>query len=284
MIRRGLALLVFLLFAPTALPQQETKIRETVSAIAQGADGAARRQAITNRLDAAGVEYVLEEFTNRTGRMGTNVVATVGSGSPKILLLGAHLDRVAAGQGVLDNGASCAVLVHLLEAFKARPMRNYTLQVAFFDLEEAGLNGSQAFFEPVRNGSKPAPAFAANLDIFGYGDTFFTTASHETGPLTKAFQQAAMDSGLSVRFSPIAQYPASDHRTMMSAGIETLGIALIDGKEVDAVLGRGQPSAGPPRVLTIIHSPRVILEVLNLPEIEKAAQALERFIRLLDGN
>jgi Zn-dependent M28 family amino/carboxypeptidase len=198
-------------------------------------------------------------------------------------LLGAHLDRVAAGQGVLDNGASCAVLVHLLEAFKARPLRNYTLRVAFFDLEETGLNGSQAFFEPVRNGSKPAPAFAANLDIFGYGDTFFATSSAETGPLAKAFRQAATDSGLSVRFSPVAQYPASDHRNMMSAGIETLGIALIDGKEVDTILGRGQPSDGPPKVLTIIHTSRDVLEVLNLQEIEKGAVALERFVRLVDG-
>jgi hypothetical protein len=70
---------------------------------------------------------------------------------------------------------------------------------------------------------------------------------------------------------------------MMSAGIETLGIALIDGKEVDTILGRGQPSDGPPKVLTIIHTSRDVLEVLNLQEIEKGAVALERFVRLVDG-
>jgi hypothetical protein len=122
----------------------------------------------------------------------------------------------------------------------------------------------------ISNGSKPAPAFAANLDIFGYGDTFFTTASKPAGMLANALQRAGMEGGIAVRFSPPAQYPSSGHSNMMAAGVETLEIALIDGAEVDAVLGeRGQGPAAPPRVLTIIHSPRDTMDVLRVTNVEK---------------
>ena len=53
------------------------------------------------------------------------------------------------------------------------------------------------------------------------------------------------------------------------------------GDEVDAVLSRRAQSA-PPRVLTIIHTTRDVLDVLHVAEVEKGAQALERFLRLVD--
>jgi len=172
--------------------------------------------------------------------------------------------------------------MYLVQAFKAQPLKTYTLRVVFFDLEETGLHGSQAFFEPIRGGIKSLPSFAANLDIFGYGDTFFVTASQPMGKLADAFQRASMENNIAVRYSPPAQYPSSDHRNMIAAGIETLGIALIDGGEIDAVLGGGRGQA-PPKVLTIIHSPRDTIDVLKLADIERAATALERFVRVVDG-
>jgi hypothetical protein len=61
---------------------------------------------------------------------------------------------------------------------------------------------------------------------------------------------------LPVRDVPRASYPGSDHQTMMSAGVETLGIALVDSTEIDGTVGiatgRLKPGQGP-RVLQIIH-------------------------------
>ena len=42
---------------------------------------------------------------------------------------------------------------------------------------------------------------------------------------------------LPVRDVPRASYPGSDHQTMMSAGVETLGIALVDSTEIDGTVG-----------------------------------------------
>ena len=119
-----------------------------------------------------------------------------------------------------------------------------------------------------------------NLDIFGYGNAFFATASQPEGRLARSLNSAAEAGGISVRFADLARYPLSDHHNMFAAGIETLGIALIDGAEVDAIMAGGQ---GPPlRVLTIIHTPKDAIDVLNVAEVEKGTQAIERLLRLVD--
>lgn len=129
------ALLVVLLFVFTsfAQAQQAARIREITAAIAEGSDRAARRAAITRYLDAAHIEYQLQE-TGEPGRSLTNVVATIPGQTSKTILLGAHYDRVPQGNGVLDNGTSCAVLLNLMERLKTRPAA-LTVRVVFFDLE-----------------------------------------------------------------------------------------------------------------------------------------------------
>jgi Zn-dependent M28 family amino/carboxypeptidase len=280
---RGVSAVLLLLLLGFPAKAQETaanRIREIVGSIAEGSNRDGRRDAITLVLTAAHVEYELQEV-GQPGRSLINIIATVPGQGPKTILLGAHYDRVPVGNGVLDNGASVAVLLNLLENLKARPAA-LTVRAVFFDLEELGLLGSKAYFS--RTANSPKPAYAMNLDIFGYGDSFFITTSNETGAFAQQFQQAATGSGLGIRMSPPAQYPSSDHKSMIEAGIETLGIGLIDGSEVDSVLAaeRGQTQTPLPRVLTIIHTARDTMDVLRLPDVTRGANAVELFIRTLN--
>src|SRR5262249_55243407 len=148
----------------------------------------------------------------------------------------------------------------------------------FFDLEERGLIGSAAYVAKTRDAK--TPAFGMNLDVFGYGETFFANASLVDGPLVAAFQKAAKEYSISVRLiTSRFQYPGSDHRNMLAAAIETIGLSLIDGSEIDAILERSVPKA---RVLTIIHSPGDTLDKFRTADIEHAFPALEKTIRLID--
>jgi acetylornithine deacetylase/succinyl-diaminopimelate desuccinylase-like protein len=141
-------ILILVLLAVTSatveIAAQGAGLREQTAAIAGGQDSAARRSAITDSLKAAGIEYRLDEF--RFPRFsGTNIVVDLSGGkAEKTFLLGAHYDRVPVGQGAVDNAASCAVLLDLLKAFKAKPLRSFSVRAVFFDLEEGGLVGSQA--------------------------------------------------------------------------------------------------------------------------------------------
>jgi Zn-dependent M28 family amino/carboxypeptidase len=256
-------------------------VRDVIASIAKGSDSAERRRAITAQLDAAGIEYRLEDFEDARMRKGVNVVAAVSQGQPKTILIGAHYDRVAVGEGALDNAASCAALLDLLSRFKAKPLANYRLTAVFFDLEEGGLGGSQAYF--ASGPDKQSPTYAINLDIFGYGDSIWAAVSKPEGNLSSALQQASTRTNFPVRTSPPAEYPASDHRNMIGAGIETLGVALIDGSEIDGVLNLlARRTTQVPPILTIIHTPKDTVEATRPGDIEKGIAFLERLIRLTD--
>jgi len=158
-----------------------------------------------------------------------------------------------------------------------RPLANTTLTVVFFDREENGLLGSRNYFQTLD--PKALPSMAINLDIFGYGDTLFITASKD-GPLRTALEKAASERALPLRSVPMAQYPPSDHQSMAFAGVETLGVALIDGAEIDSVLGKGGTL---PRILTIIHSDGDTMSQVREKDIVAAIPILENTIRNLDA-
>ncbi|MDZ4666446.1 MAG: M20/M25/M40 family metallo-hydrolase [bacterium] len=102
---------------------------------------------------------------------GRNVIAEkVGSQFPnKSIMLCAHYDCVGGTnsnfQGADDNASGCAAL---LEA--ARVLRNidfpYTIQLAFWDEEEAGLIGSKAF--PSGGSGLPELLTVINLDMIAW--------------------------------------------------------------------------------------------------------------------
>jgi len=274
---RIVLIVLFALSTAAATAAQVAQLREDTAAIAAGADSRARRQAITDALSAARIEYRLEEFMFPRFS-GTDIVVDVSAKTPaKTLLVGAHYDRVAVGQGAVDNASSCAVLLELLTVLKANPMENISIRAVFFDLEESGLVGSQAYLAAVTD--KQSFSGGINLDIFGYGNTIFATTSSADGKLAHALETAAKDLSMPVRVVEPRQYPASDHRSMMNAGIETLGLALIDGKEIDPILQRSQPE---PRILTIIHTPRDTMENIRPEDMEKAYPVIEKTLRLMD--
>jgi aminopeptidase S len=254
------------------------RLRETTAGIAAGTSTTERGAAITDHLKSAGVTFHVEEFRDGT-RSGTNIVATIpAKAASRTLLLGAHYDRVARGRGAVDNAASCAVLVELIERLKSKPLSNTTMTIVFFDLEEIGLVGSRSYFQTLSNSAIPNQAI--NLDIFGYGETFFVSPSTPSGSLMTFLKQAASETGFPIRSIPITQYPLSDHVSMARAGVETIGIALIDGSEIDSVI---TPGAVPPRILSMIHTDADTMEQVREQDMAKALPVLERTIRLLDA-
>jgi len=105
---------------------------------------AERRQArkyISQVLKASGWTPTLQSFQG-----GVNVVAKRSGTDPKAgtILLAAHYDTVPGSPGVDDNGSGVATILEVARLLGSRPTPR-TLQIAFFDQEEAGLKGSFAF-------------------------------------------------------------------------------------------------------------------------------------------
>ncbi|MFN6568803.1 M28 family peptidase [Dendronalium sp. ChiSLP03b] len=99
------------------------------------------RTYITTELQKLGWKPQLEKFAD-----GVNVFAE-RQGTDKTagaILVAAHYDTVALSPGADDNATGIAVVLEVARLLASRPMPR-TLQLAFFDKEEAGLLGSRAF-------------------------------------------------------------------------------------------------------------------------------------------
>lgn len=99
------------------------------------------RNYITTQLKNFGWKVQLQPFPQ-----GVNIFAEHQGTDPKAgaILVGAHYDTVAISPGADDNATGVAVLLEIARLFASRPTPR-TLQLLFFDKEEAGLLGSKAF-------------------------------------------------------------------------------------------------------------------------------------------
>ena len=277
-----LSLLCLLLVAERGVAKTDVGARFVgqVTAISSGADTKARGAAITKRLDELGIKYHIETFTF-ADRQGENIVAELPAGkATKNLMLGAHYDRVKQGQGAVDNASGSAAVLELLATLKAKPLKEYAVTAAFFDLEEIGLRGSAAFIK-AREG-KSLPEIFINFDVFGYGDTLWTMAPDESKSTATAVKSAATAAKFPLQLG--SQYPPSDHLSFIKAKVDSLSFSLIDGSEIPAILkvfNHERPETMP-RVLTIIHSANDTVDKIDGPAVARALLVVEKAIRLME--
>jgi carboxypeptidase Q len=106
------------------------------------------------RLSVAGapvrMQFDVDTETLGEHEHGFNVVAEIPGSDPKlkseVVILGAHLDSWAAGQGATDNGTGVAATIEalrILRTIDAKPKR--TIRFILYAGEEQGLLGSQAY-------------------------------------------------------------------------------------------------------------------------------------------
>ncbi|MHC5596710.1 MAG: M28 family peptidase [Nostoc sp.] len=120
------------------------------------------RTYITTELTKLGWKPQLENFSEGVNifaeRPGTNKAA-------KAIIVGAHYDTVALSPGADDNASGVAVVLEVARLLGSRPTPR-TLQLAFFDKEEAGLLGSQAFVSKTARLQNLGGAIV--MDMVGY--------------------------------------------------------------------------------------------------------------------
>ncbi len=120
------------------------------------------RTYIINELRKSGWTPKLEKFSG-----GINVFAerrgTDNTGDA--ILVAAHYDTVAGSPGADDNASGVAVILEIARLFASHPTPR-TLQLAFFDLEEAGLVGSKAFVTNTQRLEKLRGVIV--MDMVGY--------------------------------------------------------------------------------------------------------------------
>ncbi len=269
---------------PSASQNAGERFKNQVLAIAAASsDSAARRTAITRRLDEMGLRYCVEPFAFN-GRRGANVIAELpaaAAGGARRLMLGAHYDRVPEGQGAIDNASGSAAVLELLAALQAKPLPHTSVTAAFFDLEEVGLRGSQAFIAAASE--KNLPHVFINFDVFGYGDMLWVMSPTPDTPAAAAVRQAATSAKFPLELGP--NYPPSDHLSFLKTKIETLSFSLIGQTEIPHILKmfKGEKPDQVPRVMSLIHTPNDTPEQIDAAAVGRALPVVEQAIRLMDA-
>ncbi len=123
-------------------------------------------EAIVAALAGGPVTATLTVAAETTVGSSWNILADLPGERPEMVVVGAHLDSVAAGPGVNDNGSGTAFVLEAARLLAARgEVPANTLRFAFWGAEEAGLIGSSVYVQALGPADRAAHLANLNFDM-----------------------------------------------------------------------------------------------------------------------
>jgi Zn-dependent M28 family amino/carboxypeptidase len=106
------------------------------------------------------------ETTNVTRRTENVIAELPGRTSDNVVMAGAHLDSVAEGPGINDNGTGSAALIEVAENLRKVKPEN-TIRFAWWGAEESGLIGSNYYVAQLTAEQVADIGLYLNFDMIG---------------------------------------------------------------------------------------------------------------------
>ena len=95
-----------------------------------------------------------------------NVIAQTRTGDPgRVVMIGAHLDSVPEGPGIVDDGSGVASLLEIATRLGAEPSVQNTVRFAFFGNEETGSQGASSYLEGLSTEDREKIKLYVNVDM-----------------------------------------------------------------------------------------------------------------------
>ncbi|MEO5873966.1 MAG: M28 family peptidase, partial [Streptosporangiaceae bacterium] len=183
---------------------------------------------VYNKLVAAGFTVVKQPCTSGcSSGAGPNVIADwPGGNSSNVYMFGAHLDSVAAGPGINDNGSGSSTVLELALTLAAQnpTMLNHA-RFAWWSDEEQGLNGSKFYVNqlPTAERTKIKSYFNYDMVASTNGGYFINRITSSAGQTLKSYYDTNFP-GLAPEEN-VEGAGRSDDASFNSAGIQTSGVA-----------------------------------------------------------
>jgi Zn-dependent M28 family amino/carboxypeptidase len=155
--------------SPPALfpPGYFRQLRVPVGVIGRDADAALRRT-------TAPVRLTLDEQAVMV--KSRNILAQTKTGdTSNVVVVGAHLDSVAGGPGLNDNGSGVAAVLETAAALGAQPQLTNAVRFVFWGSEEAGLAGSAEYVRGLTRDELNDIALYLNFDMLASPNPGFFT-------------------------------------------------------------------------------------------------------------
>lgn len=144
-----------------------------------------------------------------------NVLAKMDGAGDCQVLVGGHMDSVAAGPGANDNASGTSVALEIARVLAAHGETDGVC-IAFFGAEEAGLLGSEYYVSQLSAGQRAAMLGILNFDMLGVGDSWPLVG---TKSLVDLAIVTAESIGVTAYDGDLPQGIGSDHAPFIRAGI-----------------------------------------------------------------
>ncbi len=179
-----------------------------------------------------------DEFAPGTDR---NVVAQTRTGDPgRVVMIGAHLDSVPEGPGIVDNGSGVASLLEIATRLGPDPSVQNSVRFAFFGNEEAGALGSTGYVEGLSDDDRQRIQMYLNVDMVaspnagyfvqgGKGGDSETAGPDGSADIAQVLVAQLADAGVTA--PEIVEFVGDDESPFIEAGIPVGGAENGDAEE-----------------------------------------------------
>lgn len=151
-------------------------------------ENAAREKAVVELFVQAGADPGSIRLQD-IGRGANNVILTKRGTGDRVIVVGAHYDKVDVGQGTIDNWTGAAMLTNLYQALHDVPT-THTIVFIAFGREEEGLVGSAKYVRALTRDQLGMIDAMVNLDTLGVDGTYSWKNNSDQG-LLRLFAETA---------------------------------------------------------------------------------------------
>lgn len=196
------------------------------------------------------------------GRGRHNIIVVKKGRTDKVIVVGAHHDKVEEGAGTIDNWSGTTMMINLYQEVREIDTEHTYVFIAF-SREEEGLIGSQFYLDSLPRSQREKIKAMVNLDTLGVDGTF-SVKNLSDRVLLDATRRVAAAEGLPV--SEISYYGDSDSSTFRRARILAMTLA----------------GATPEVIFDIIHSENDTMAYFSLPHYRNAYLLSLALLKSLD--
>ena len=232
------------------------------------------RMALSPLTNAQREQAVLQLFVKAGARQGEIVKQDAGRGksnyyvvkkgrTDRVIVVGAHHDKVYEGHGTIDNWTGATMMINLFQAVRDLDTEATYVFVAFAR-EEEGLIGSEAFLRQMPAAERAKVDSMVNLDTLGVDGTYSWKNNSDRSLLDLAMQAAK-----------------AEHRDLIEA--------YLDGGDADSSTFRDANipaitlfGASQDVIFDIIHTSRDTMAVFSLPHYVNAYYVTLALLKALD--
>jgi len=208
-------------------------------------------------------QQISEQVVQRSKQ--PNVICTLPGTSDKVIIVGAHFDRVTEGNGVVDNWSGASLLPSLYEAIKIEPRRHTYIFIGFTD-EEKGEVGSHFYVEQMTKEQVAATDAMVNLDTLGLAPSE-VWISHSDRRLANALAYIAKQLNLPLTAVNVEKIGSSDGEQFAERNIPRITIHSLTQQTWDA---------------HILHTSKDKISAMRLEDYYQSYRLLAAYLAFLD--